>query len=481
MKLSLKQCHSLILPLVEGYYKLQETLVYFHSIKIANEKRDLYEEIIKCSSPFLDFNNIENNIKVLNDMVFSKNIKAVKVKIAHTVEEIKNLHSEGFELLNLSIPFNENELKKAYRNAARKHHPDVGGNEENMKTLNQAFALYNEFLYWEKMDKLGTESKADSIKIDNAEKFYAELFGLLFQIHIDIWELEIAKKILDILIDSDFFNTNICSNYSYGTDICSQLKALANKFSITKNFSEVEQVLNQLNKVRTKSSSLMCIYASDHIKKILRGEKKPRIIINHILQVKNAYRLNILSDKRYEAYMKKFDDRSSNYIKLEKLLEEFLSKNTFIKLPYDEKLKYSHLKEYVKHTNYFDNKDINVLSKEQQSEYCFTFYLEPSVPLINKYLFVRFCSYIMSIDTYEAKLKYLPTIIGECKLFENFFKDDRYKSQSLHKHIRKVILDLEELLQVDEAIYENKYKEIYAIYNQFLPIVTREIKIVFNP
>lgn len=45
----------------------------------------------------------------------------------------------AIKLLGLEEDFTESDVKKAYRKLARKHHPDVGGLEENFKRLNKAY------------------------------------------------------------------------------------------------------------------------------------------------------------------------------------------------------------------------------------------------------------------------------------------------------------------------------------------------------
>ncbi len=42
-------------------------------------------------------------------------------------------------LLCLSYPCTPDEIKAAYRKQARRHHPDLGGDEEMMKSINQAY------------------------------------------------------------------------------------------------------------------------------------------------------------------------------------------------------------------------------------------------------------------------------------------------------------------------------------------------------
>jgi len=48
---------------------------------------------------------------------------------------------EACKLLDITPPANADDVKKAYRIAAKKHHPDVGGDAEKFKQINTAFEL----------------------------------------------------------------------------------------------------------------------------------------------------------------------------------------------------------------------------------------------------------------------------------------------------------------------------------------------------
>lgn len=49
--------------------------------------------------------------------------------------------NEAHLILGIKSPANADEIKKAYRKMAMKHHPDKGGNEEEFKRLNTAYTL----------------------------------------------------------------------------------------------------------------------------------------------------------------------------------------------------------------------------------------------------------------------------------------------------------------------------------------------------
>lgn len=52
---------------------------------------------------------------------------------------ILNMSAKDYEILGLGQNATEEEVKKAYKNLARKCHPDKGGNEEKFKEINKAY------------------------------------------------------------------------------------------------------------------------------------------------------------------------------------------------------------------------------------------------------------------------------------------------------------------------------------------------------
>lgn len=49
--------------------------------------------------------------------------------------------TQACALLCVAYPCTADDIKSAYRKQARRHHPDLGGDEEMMKSINQAYEL----------------------------------------------------------------------------------------------------------------------------------------------------------------------------------------------------------------------------------------------------------------------------------------------------------------------------------------------------
>ncbi|HZL07120.1 MAG TPA: DnaJ domain-containing protein, partial [Coriobacteriia bacterium] len=49
-----------------------------------------------------------------------------------------------YDILGVSRTASADEIKKAFRKQARKHHPDAGGSEERFKELNEAYEVLSD-------------------------------------------------------------------------------------------------------------------------------------------------------------------------------------------------------------------------------------------------------------------------------------------------------------------------------------------------
>lgn len=60
-----------------------------------------------------------------------------------------------YEVLGVAVGASESEVKKAYRRLARLNHPDIGGDEEKFKKINEAYDLISKGKFVVSMPKHG--------------------------------------------------------------------------------------------------------------------------------------------------------------------------------------------------------------------------------------------------------------------------------------------------------------------------------------
>lgn len=85
---------------------------------------------------------------------------------------------ELYDLLEIEPNSTSDEIKKAFRKAALKHHPDRGGNEETFKKLNSAYEILSDPQKREIYDKHGKDGLKNSGSVP--DDILASMFGNMF-------------------------------------------------------------------------------------------------------------------------------------------------------------------------------------------------------------------------------------------------------------------------------------------------------------
>ena len=61
-----------------------------------------------------------------------------------------------YDILGVKKSASADEIKKAFRKLARKHHPDAGGDEETFKEINEAYEVLSDPEKKKQYDTFGT-------------------------------------------------------------------------------------------------------------------------------------------------------------------------------------------------------------------------------------------------------------------------------------------------------------------------------------
>ena len=81
-----------------------------------------------------------------------------------------------YDTLNVSKNANPNEIKKAYKKLAVKHHPDKGGNEEEFKKISEAYAVLSDEKKRKQYDTFGTYDDSSG-SMPDMNDIFASMFG----------------------------------------------------------------------------------------------------------------------------------------------------------------------------------------------------------------------------------------------------------------------------------------------------------------
>ncbi|EPQ28648.1 uncharacterized protein PFL1_03951 [Pseudozyma flocculosa PF-1] len=84
---------------------------------------------------------------------------------------------EYYDLLGVAGDASDLELKKAYRKAAIKNHPDKGGDEETFKMIGEAYRVLSDNHLRADYDKYGKKKPTDEVGLKEATDMFGSLFG----------------------------------------------------------------------------------------------------------------------------------------------------------------------------------------------------------------------------------------------------------------------------------------------------------------
>lgn len=97
------------------------------------------------------FNRFGFNQTELLDIYMECMQKIMKTEIDRLNDEIDKMMKSTynpFSVLGVKQNLTENDLKNAYRNKAREHHPDKGGKEEDFKKIQVAYEVIKKMRGW---------------------------------------------------------------------------------------------------------------------------------------------------------------------------------------------------------------------------------------------------------------------------------------------------------------------------------------------
>ena len=177
----------------------------------------------------------------------------------------------------------------------------------------------------------------------------------------------------------------------------------------------------------------------------------------------------MISKKQYDKLLQKFSENFNAEIGREKILKDFLNTSRFIDgLPYDKGAnKVNPKSKNVPSPDYFEDKRLHELSKDQQAEYFIAFSGNSSLDLVKKYTYVRLVSYLLSISA-ESENQFVEEICNECSLLFNIHNDSQRKNINTKKLVEQFGLDMKYIRDIvglnrQQKIDSLKHKYIYYL------------------
>jgi len=316
-------------------------------------------------------------------------------------------------LLGFKDPLSFQSLKSSYRKAAFEYHPDKGGRHEDMLAINDAYQQFHNLLCMMQEGVTGTGEQMGTAEqitgpdghlyeaLKSARDYIYWVKILLAEVYLDDWNLEKAfNAYLPIEQDQSYkpyFERDRHRILKFTETITKRLLSTTLKEETSRTYETFTIKTNEMISHGIGDPH----YWQERLEKMQKfksGEKKPRIILNHIRQAENALRLGAIDKERFEKLGFKYKGKAELLKKREDLLQEYIKTSGFIReLPYDVNANKEVRKtSLIPESDYYQN-NIYLLNSDQQAEYFVAFSSETNFPLVKKYLYIRFDSMINSV------------------------------------------------------------------------------------
>lgn len=419
-----------------NYFKADEYFSYYKSLKTAAPRRDISEEILDHNVPFL-FSLKDERIggkidEVIKDSIFDQRIDTN----FDSTNSARIINPIGFKLLNIKEDLNLEYLKTCYKIACKKHHPDVGGKNEDMQIINNAFGQFHNLLK--------TYQLADSVEEDreclddfdicgepiikSLKDFRFFFANQLLSIFIDIFCVDKGIEVFDHIHESLLINQKFRNNFF--DDNLDNFDKLAIRLFKSDQITLANRILKVLRD--SCERQIRRGLSKDYFDKLyiscenkLKGKETTKLIINHFVQAKHAYKLGIIDKKKYDKLVEKFNGKNEIEHNAEKKLNEYAGNKGFIDdLGVYEISNGVPTKKLIPEPDYYHDR-FNYLTRDQKIEYMIAFKPPIKLSLIKKYKEIRKTSYLLSLvknyDKFPAK-----KILEECQLVAEALNDKSF-------------------------------------------------------
>ncbi len=424
---------------------------------------------------------------MLDSVVFRSRKKLENVSRGLAVLDYLNRKNpRGVELLGLTQPLTFDSLRTAYKEAAKKYHPDVGGSNEDMKLVNLAFAEFHDVISrWKEASVTESTANApfDSIigywgfEIRCAADYLISLGVLLVSIHTDSWAVGTAYTVLESLRKRGFLKTDPSGleflglsppvtfdslGGAYRQKAAEPSRRLGQQIEFVGGFARL--LIRLVKRLRTaelieeakavheyalpwitramegdqlpkgwRSSSKMLGIALEEAEAILEGDLELKVVITHTCQAENLYRLKVIDERRYREAQARFQKRDAKNESIEFDLARFRERGGFILLPYDVPFRCVARRNSLVPVPAYHFYRIDHLSHDQRTEYFYAFGPSGSSDDVRQYLYTRMSGYLCSL-IHKFSAEEAEVIERECEFLRSLFPQN--------------VLDLEAVLGV---------------------------------
>ena len=416
-------------PAIAAFFSAREHESYFRSLKSVEELRAFHDRLIAVLLSVLQLVD-ERSEPILDEILaraFREEHPWSAGELAPTisaVEEVQSLEPRGINLLGVGNDADFEVLRKAYRAAALRVHPDRGGSTAEMVAVNRAYELLHSRLGERQAE--GGLVFGSSFSVPTARDFVCSTVRLLFDVSLDDWALDEASSWLEELTievaqpttDNRRYRLSFSLTDDQLMDLTEPASKLCQRLIACGDRAGAERAIKVAREGLRKAQARSLFYDSfvDAASGVMDGARKPRFVLNHPRQLDNALRLGAIDEKRYAANLVRIDKRRADR-ELDRIERtELLSSSRFIeRLPIDHSLSRKAAPgRLIPHPGWYEER-AETLTAEQQAEYLTAFGPNATLEAVEKYAWVRLSSLIRSAAYYLGRVE-LAALAAEAEL-----------------------------------------------------------------
>jgi hypothetical protein len=342
-------------------------------------------------------------------------------------------------------------------------HPDRGGSNEDMAAINRAYEHLHALLVSAE-DEEEEFSWSDRVVVRTALDYLWSITRLLFAVALDDWAVDEAALLLRSLNAKAFSASKFARADDQLIDLIGPTAKLAERLTAAGDQTAAEYSLATASACLAQAEAHGLLHDGDVAKaeEVLAGRKPPRLVLNHIRQVENAFRLGAIDEKRYHSSLARLDQRQADKDEAAKAQEGLLRDTVFVRdLPVDRGLEpAAETPSLVPQPGYYEVRS-DELRPDQQAEYLRAYGPDSSLELVKKYAFVRLSGIIRSViyfsdeidaGTLSEEVRALARLEPRCDWTANQVADVVSALAALPEPRRAMYADqLRELLEPNES------------------------------
>jgi hypothetical protein len=425
-------------PAAEAFFAVREHEAYYKSLHSVDERRDFHD----CLKIQLvrGVEVIDERAEPIIDGILRRSFQDAQQLLGRTarlvdpVEAVRAEEAEGIRLLGVSGQLDYGTLRESYRSAALRYHPDRGGTNAEMTSINRAYELLHARLGEPHSDANMSLLVGATDEPPTTRDFVWSMTRLLLGVTLDDWDIDDATHWLARLtptihgdpskalresrtetnVSTDALEpsaSGLVASYRFvysGTrldddriiDLIHPSAALAERLAACGDRDAAEKAVavaeTGFRRAKARGTHSNGPVRLRELRDIIDGQRKPRFTFNHIRQLDNALRFGAIDEKRYAARLKQLGEHHAASALSRTERQDILRTSTFAQdIPVDSTLSArSPGTSIVPHPVHYQT--VESLSAEQQHEYLRAFGPMPSLELVEKYAWVRLSSLLRS-------------------------------------------------------------------------------------